>query len=149
MPWTFRHPEKEWGLFLDDIREVLGTPSSNVAYTAAEGVFGAFRRRLTVAQALAFAQGLPAVPRALFVQGWEPAEPLPWAGAETYLAEARALRADHNFISENAVEAVSYALHRALRPEVLGRALARIGPEAEAFWRLTGYSDTALAPGIR
>ncbi|APZ51990.1 DUF2267 domain-containing protein [Salipiger abyssi] len=149
MPWTYRHPEKEWRLFLDDIREVMGTPSSNVAYTAAEGVFGAFRSRLDVVQALGFAQVLPAVPRALFVQGWEPAPPVPWADRRTYLAEAKALRADHNFIADTAVEAVSYALNRALRPDVLAKALARIGPEAEAFWRLTGYSEADLTPGIR
>ncbi|WP_254919214.1 DUF2267 domain-containing protein [Oceanicola sp. 22II-s10i] len=149
MPWTFRHPGKEWTAFLDDIREIMDTPSSNVAYTAAEGVFAAFRARLSIQTALDFAQVLPSVPRALFVQGWRVADPLPWAGPDDYLAEVRALRADHNFVSDNAVEAVSYALHRALRPGDLDRALARIGPEAQAFWRLEGYAPEDLAPGIR
>lgn len=149
MPWTYRHPGKEWSAFLDDIRAVMGTPSANVAYTAAEGVFRAFRARLSVQQALDFAQVLPSVPRALFVQNWVAAEPVPWAGPADYLAEVRALRAAHNFVSDNAVEAVSYALHRTLRPGALDQALARIGPEAQAFWRLEGYDPAELAPGIR
>lgn len=144
MPWTYRHPATEWALFLSDIREVMGTPSDNVAYTTAEGVFAAFRARLTVAQIAAFAQLLPAIPRALFVQNWQPAPPRPWADGATYVAEACALRADHNFATERALEAVSYALHRAIGAEVLMRALDRIGPEARAFWALEGYEPGAV-----
>lgn len=149
MPWTFRHAGREWDGFLEDVREVMGTPSANVAYTAVEGVFGAFRRRLSTAQALDFAQILPAVPRALFVQGLRPADPLPWADSATYLAEARALRRAHNFANDRAVEAVSFALHRAVGPAVLARCLERLGPGAEAFWRLEGYAAADLAPRFR
>jgi uncharacterized protein (DUF2267 family) len=144
MPWTYRHPAQEWERFLADIREVMGTPSENVAYTTAEGVFGAFRARLTVEQTAGFAQVLPAVPRALFIQGWQPAPPRPWADTATYVAEARALRADHNFATERALEAVSYALHRAIGADMLMHALDRIGPEARAFWALEGYAPGAL-----
>lgn len=149
MPWTYRHPDTEWQGFLDDIREVLGTPSSNVAYTAADGVFRAFRRRLTVDEALAFAQVLPAVARALFVQDFVPEPPAPWAGPETYVAEALALRRDHNFAGPRCLEAVSYAVHRMTGPDRLERALRAIGPEAEAFWRLEGYSPDQLAVRFR
>ncbi|MDJ0821711.1 MAG: DUF2267 domain-containing protein [Paracoccaceae bacterium] len=149
MPWTYRHPQKEWQAFLADVREVLGSPSDNVAYTTTEGVFRAFRRRLTPAQAIAFAQVLPAVPRALFVQDWDLAAPVPWADDATLLNEVRSLRRDHNFASERAVEAVSYALHRAVRIDDLHRTLDRIGPEARTFWHLKGYQRQDLEPGMR
>jgi uncharacterized protein (DUF2267 family) len=145
MPWTYRHGEKEWHRFLGDIREVMGTPSDNVAYTTAEGAFRAFRARLTVEEMARFAQVLPAMPRALFFEGWHPAPPLPWADAAAYLAEIRALRADHNFATDRALEAVSVALNRAVGPERLARALAEIGPEAGAFWALDGYPPENLA----
>jgi uncharacterized protein (DUF2267 family) len=144
MPWTYRHADREWAHFLVDIREVLGTPSDNVAYTTAEGILAAFRARLTVEQVAAFAQILPAIPRALFVQGWQPAPPRPWADPATYVAEARALRPHHNFATDQALEAVSVALHRAIGPEALAHALDRIGPEAQAFWALDGYDPATL-----
>lgn len=145
MPWTYRHPETEWRGFLEDIREILDTPSSNVAYTAAEGVLTAFRHRLTPEEALAFADALPCVIRALFVQGWRMEKPRPWASRDDYAAEARALRRDHNFAGERVVEAVSYGLHRAIGADRLRKALAAIGPEAQAFWELTGHAEDDLA----
>lgn len=146
MPWTYRHASAEWAAFLADVREVAGAATDNVAYTTIEGVFRAFRRRLTPRQAMDFAQILPAVPRALFVQDWDMAAPVPWAGQADYLAEVKALRAAHNFATDKAIEGVSVALHRAVGAERLGRCLARIGPEAEAFWHLDGYPPDRLAP---
>lgn len=149
MPWTYRHGQKEWRGFRDDIREVMGEASDNVAYTAAEGVFRAFRARLTSEQVVAFAQVLPAMPRALFVQGWDMADPVPWAEADTYVAEARAFRGDHNFANEDVLKAVSFALHRVVGPDDLRRALDRIGPEALAFWALADIADDDLRAGFR
>jgi len=144
MPWTYRHAGKEWSRFLGDIREAMGTPSDNVAYTAAEGTLSAFRARLTVEQVAGFAQVLPAIPRALFVQGWQLASPRPWADRASYLAEALSLRKNHNFANDRALEAVSYALHRAVGAEALMRALDGIGPQARAFWELDGYAAEDL-----
>ncbi|MBY4894933.1 DUF2267 domain-containing protein [Rhodobacteraceae bacterium N5(2021)] len=149
MPWTFRHPQREWTAFLDDVADVLGSPSANVAYTATEGVFRAFRRRLTVDQAVAFAQCLPSVPRALFVQDWQLEDPVPWAEAATYIAEAKSLRQTHNFASDQVIEAVSFALHRAVGPEYLHKRLQDIGPEAVAFWHVDGYRPEDLAVRFR
>lgn len=145
MPWTYRHPEKEWRGFLDDIAEVIGTPSSNVAYTAAEGALHAFRARLRPDQVLTFADVLPAVPRSLFLQEWRMEQPRPWADRSTYTDEAHRLRRNHNLAGENVIEAVSFALHRAVGPEPLRKALKEIGSEAQAFWAIDGYSDEELA----
>jgi uncharacterized protein (DUF2267 family) len=145
MPWTYRHGDTEWRRFLQDIREEMGTPSDNVAYTTAEGAFRAFRARLSVDQTAGFAQVLPAMLRALFFERWQPAAPLPWTDAATYLAEMRALRADHNFAKGGALIAVSIALHRAVGPERLTRALDAIGPGARAFWAVEGRAEADLA----
>lgn len=146
MPWTYRHGDIEWRRFLDDIRDVMGTPSDNVAYTTAEGAFRAFRARLTADEAARFAQILPAMPRALFFEGWRPAPPVPWADAATYLSEIRALRAHHNFATGRALEAVAVAVHRAAGPGPLARTLEEIGPEAVAFWSVEGRTAEDLKP---
>ena len=145
MPWTYRHGAAEWRRFLADIRDEMGTPSDNVAYTTAEGTFRAFRARLTVDQMAGFAQVLPAMPRALFFEGWTPGPPAPWACAATYLAEIKALRAEHNLSNDLALIAVAVALNRAVGPERLIRALDLIGPEARAFWAVEGRSASDLA----
>ena len=145
MPWTYRHPETEWRGFLEDIRDILDTPSSNVAYTAAEGVLTAFRRRLTPQEVLEFADTLPSVIRALFLQGWRMEAPLPWAKQSDYIREAKALRRDHNFTGDRVLEAVSFGLHRAVGAVRFRQNLNAIGPEAQSFWALTGYSEEDLA----
>ncbi len=144
MPWTYRHAGREWALFLGDIKDVMGTPSDNVAYTTAEGAFAAFRRRLTPAQVAAFCQIMPALPRALFLQGWSAAPPVSWADRATYLAEVKALRAHHNLSTDLALDAVSVALHRAVGSDALVPALDAIGPEAQDFWAINLPVPVAL-----
>ncbi|WP_246831317.1 DUF2267 domain-containing protein [Pseudotabrizicola formosa] len=77
MPWTYRHATREWQAFLADVRAEMGLVSDNMAFTAVEGVLRAFRDRLTVQEALDFAQVLPSVLRAIFVAQWQVAPPLP------------------------------------------------------------------------
>lgn len=122
----------------------MDTPSSNVAYTTAEAVLTSFRSRLDPDQVFCFADALPAVIRALFLQGYRLSDAQPWADAKDYQAEALGLRQDHNFAKENAVQAVSFALHRALGGSTLERELDRIGPKARAFWRIDGHDAKDL-----
>lgn len=146
MPWTYRHAGKEWARFLSDIREEMGTPSDNVAYTTAQGVFRAFRDRLTTPQIAQFSTLLPAIPRALFLEGWKPADPRPWADSATYLAEAQSLRRNHNLTNEDGLIAVAIALHRCVGTEPLRRTLTEIGPEALAFWQVEALDPAHLTP---
>ncbi|WP_085525325.1 DUF2267 domain-containing protein [Maritimibacter sp. HL-12] len=137
MPWAYRHASKDWKAFLADAKDGLGLESDNMAYTAVQGVLVAFRRRLTPREVMAFADVLPAVLRALFVAGWNPDEaPAPWAARPALEAEARAFRLHHNLTPDAPIAAVARSLRRALRQPDLDRVLARIGPEAQAFWQV-------------
>lgn len=149
MPWAYRHATKDWQAFLADAREQLGLSSDNMAYTAIEGVLVTFRARLAPAEVIAFAELLPAVLRALFVTGWDPEAPsLPWEERTALEAEAKAFRRHHNLTPDAPIEPVAIALRRAVRQIDLDRLLARIGPEAEAFWRVTSLPPEALARPI-
>ena len=100
-----------------------------------EGVLRTFRRRLTVTEALAFADVLPPLARALFVSSWDVREPLrPFGPAAELTAEVKALRRDHNFSPDNAIEAVAIALRRHLDEAALDQLLARLPPGAAEFW---------------
>jgi uncharacterized protein (DUF2267 family) len=134
MPWTYIHASAEWQRFLDVAKDEMFLESSNAAYTAIQGVLLTFRRRLTIDQALRFADALPSIPRAIFVTSWHPAAPAPWGSRDEQTAEAQALRTHHNLTPPNCIEATAVALRAVVRPDEIDPVLAAIGPGAEAFW---------------
>ncbi len=134
MPHAYRTASKDWQAFLADAKDRMGLASDNMTYTAVDGVLQTFRRRLSVEQALAFADILPAVLRALFVYRWRPGPCEPWADRASLAAEAQAVRKDHNLTPDSCIEDTAWALRRAVRQIDLDRVLAGIGPEAQAFW---------------
>lgn len=137
MPWTYRHASQEWRALLDDVKERANLSSDNMAYTAIEGVFRTFRRRLSAEQAIAFAQVLPAVPRAVFVQDWNVAAPaVPFTDRATMTREAQSLRKDHNLTPDNAIEAVALALWRQVDHRAFKRCIEALPEGAVAFWNV-------------
>lgn len=149
MPWTYRHASREWAAFLGDARERMGLSSDNMAYTAIDGVFQVFRRRLTAEEGLRFAALLPSVPRAIFVAGWDVSLPPVAFGTRAEMTrEAQAVRPNHNLTPENAIEAVAYALRRSVRADELERVLATLPDGATAFWALDGVDPSELGPRI-
>ncbi|RAP40878.1 hypothetical protein BYZ73_12965 [Rhodovulum viride] len=149
MPWTYRHASREFRAFLDDARDRMNLTSDNMAYTAVDGVFQVFRRRLTAQAGLDFASVLPSVPRAIFVAGWDvTTPPLPFADRAALTAEAKALRPHHNLTPDNAIEATAWALRRATDARELEDVLSRLPPEARAFWHVEVDDPSELAPRI-
>lgn len=149
-PWTYRHASREYRAFLDDLKARMNLESDNMAYTALDGVFQVFRRRVTAAQGLRLAEVLPSVPRAIFVAGWQPEEPpAPWAPRGALVAEARGLRPDHNLTPDTCIESVAWALRRAIRGADWDRVMAQLPPEARAFWEIEVADPRELEPGIR
>ncbi|MEO1952329.1 MAG: DUF2267 domain-containing protein [Thioclava sp.] len=149
MPWTYRHAQKEFTSFLADARDRMGLDSDNMSYTAVEGVFVTFRARLRPVEAIAFADCLPAVLRAIFLYHWDVmATPRPFGSRTEMTREAQALRPHHNLTPDNAIEAAAFALWRHVNHRDFEATLARIGPDAEAFWRPEVTDPAQIAPRI-
>ncbi|TNF16177.1 MAG: DUF2267 domain-containing protein [Rhodobacteraceae bacterium] len=149
MLWTYRHAQKEFASFLSDARERMGLDSDNMTYTAVGGVFVTFRARLRPPEAIAFADCLPSVLRAIFVFNWDvEATPRPFVSRSEMTREAQSLRPHHNLTPDNAIEATAFALWRHVDHRAFKVALARIGPEAEAFWRPEIVDPAEIAPRI-
>jgi uncharacterized protein (DUF2267 family) len=149
-PWTYRHASQEYRAFLDDVKERMDLVSDNMAYTAVDGVFQTFRRRLTAAEGLAFASVLPSVPRAIFVAGWQPEEPpAPWVDRASLVSEAQAVRVNHNLTPDTCIEATSWALQRAIRAPDWAQAMARLPEEAQAYWAIEMADRRELQGQIR
>ena len=143
MPWTYRHASREFEAFLADARDRMDLVSNNMTYTAVDGVFQVFRRRLTAQQGLDFANTLPAVLRAIFVHDWDvSSRPVPFTDRASLTREAQALRRHHNLTPDNAIEATAWAVRRCVDQTAFDRVLADIGPQAQAFWHVT-VSDPA------
>ena len=137
MPSTYQRATEEWRAFLEDVKGRMDLVSDNMAYTAADGVFQVFRRRLTAQQGLDFASVLPAVPRAIFVKDWDvTATPVPFAYRQVMTREAQELRRHHNLTPDNAIEATAWAVRRCTDPLALERVLATLPQEARDFWRV-------------
>lgn len=123
--------------FLIDAREISGLTSTHQAYTMVEGVLRAFRRRLKVRDAVAFADVLPPLLRAIFVADWDVDEPtLPFEDRAVMTREAQSLRRDHNFAPDTAIRDVATALRRHVDEDAFDRVLARLPEGATDFWRV-------------
>lgn len=135
MPWTYRHASKEWRAILDDLRDRMDLTSDNMAYTAMDGVLQVFRRRLTAQQGLNFASVLPAIPRAVFVAGWQiDVPPLPFVDRATLVREVKKVR--QNLTPDNAIEATAWSLRRYTNKADLEHALATLPGGAVEFWHV-------------
>lgn len=149
-PWTYRHASQEYRAFLDDLRDRMNLVSDNSAYTAVDGVFQVFRRRLTAVQGLGFATYLPSIPRAIFVAGWRPeTAPPPFADRATMTREAQLVRQNHNLTPDNCIEATAWAVRRAILPRDFAFALAELPPEGRWFWDVDVTDPAELEPGFR
>ena len=149
MPWTYRHASKEWRAILDDLKDRMDLTSDNSAYTAMDGVLQVFRARLTAQQGLNFASVLPAIPRAVFVAGWQiHLPPLPFSDRATLVQEVKKVRQNQNLTPDNAIEATAWSLRRYTNKADLERVLATLPEGAVAFWHVDVSDPREIEPRI-
>lgn len=135
MPMEYRQASRDFDAFMTDLRDISMLQTTHQAYTMLQGVLQVFRRRLTVREALGFADALPPVLRAIFVSDWDVDEPLrPFLSREEMSREARELRPDHNFSTDTAIADVAAALRRHVDGPAFERTLEQLPPSARAFW---------------
>ena len=137
VPSEYARASERFYKYLVDARDTAGLWSTHVTYTMTQGVFQAFRRRLSTKDAIAFANVLPIGLRALFVTDWDTEEPRkPFEDRETMIREVQLLRAEHNFSTETAIRDVAIALRRHVDEEAFDRLLAMLPEGAIEFWRV-------------
>jgi uncharacterized protein (DUF2267 family) len=135
VPPEYRRASIDFEQFLLDAREAANLTTTNQTYTMVQGVLQAFRRRLTISEAIHFAGVLPPVLRAIFVADWDVDEPRRNFGDRAEIVrEVQSLRADHNFAPDTAVEAVALALRKNIDQTKLDRALNALPSAARDFW---------------
>lgn len=135
MPMEYRQASRDFDAFMEDLRDTSMLQTTHQCYTMLQGVFQVFRRRLTTKQALAFADTLPPVLRALFVSDWDVEEPrLPFGTLPEMTREVKALRPDHNFSTDTAITDVAAVMRRHVDLPAFEAVLAELPPGAKQFW---------------
>jgi uncharacterized protein (DUF2267 family) len=101
-----------------------------------QGVLQVFRRRLGLKGAIRFANVLPPILRAIFVDDWDTNEPqLPFDDRQLMTREVQALRKDHNFSPATCIRDVAAALRRHVDAAAFAHVLETLPPGASDFWR--------------
>ncbi|MBX9468353.1 MAG: DUF2267 domain-containing protein [Rhizobium sp.] len=141
MPLEYRQASADFDAFMKDLVTTSMLTSSHQAYTMLQAVLQVFRDRLTVAQAIDFANVLPPVLRAIFVSDWDvEAPPKPFVGRNELMKEVRAFRHDHNLSTDTAIEEVTATIRRHVDPATFERVLRTLPEKAGDFWSVGSMS---------
>ena len=147
LPFEYQNPTLQFERFMVDARDCAGLPTTNMAWNMVVGVLHAFRRRLTVNQALSFAAVLPPMIRALFVEDWNPEQAVvPFGEPADWLTDVRSVRPMHNFSPPDAVSSVATAIRRHVDANALERVLELMPVEASRYWQPKAPPSAEFAP---
>jgi uncharacterized protein (DUF2267 family) len=135
VPLEYEFASQDFTQFLRDARVASDLTSPHQTYTMVQGVLQAFRRRLSVKDALSFANVLPPVVRAVFVADWDVDEPRrPFGDRAAMTREVQALRANHNVAPDTSIQDVARALRKHVDQAAFDRVLATLLEGASQFW---------------
>ncbi len=135
LPFEYQNASLQFDQFMVDARDLADLATTNMAWNMVIGVLHTFRRRLPVQQALWFADALPPVLRALFVEHWDTTQPIAEFGSpQAMIEEVRSVRRQHNFSPDHAIEPVAAAVRKHVDPQAFEQTLNRLPAPARAYW---------------
>jgi len=123
--------------YLQTLRDIALFTDCQPPYTITQAVFQVFRRRLSLPDAIRFAQVLPVGLRALFVADWNPDEPTRAFGSrEEMTRELLELRPKHNYSGDTSIRDVARALRLHVDEAALDSLLGRLPSGSVEFWAI-------------
>lgn len=135
MPLEYALASSDFEAFMTYFMQEANLPTHRRAYHSIRAVLHVFRSHLTTADALKFANVLPPVLRAIFVEDWNPSDdPSPFPGLDNLLLEVKAERRDHNLAHESVLGDAARSLRRHVDEKAFDRVLKRLPEGAARFW---------------
>ena len=135
MPMEYARASHEFEAFMTDFMTAADLPTHHRAYHCIRAVLHVFRSHLEIAGALAFAQVLPPVLRAIYAEDWVPnMHPAPFPNRAALFLEVKSIRKDHNLAPDSVISDAAAALRRHVDTVALDRVLAGLPPSAREFW---------------
>ena len=136
MPQDYFHASRDFEVFMEELKRISLLQTTHQCYTMVEAVFHALRGHMSPREALAFADHLPPVLRAIFVSDWDVDAPVrPMTDREGLQREILALRHNHNLSTPSALEDVGAALRQTMDARAFSRMLDALPPYLAGFWR--------------
>lgn len=134
-PAEYQRATDDFYDYLQTLRDIALFTDSQPPYTITQAAFQVFRRRLSLADAIRFAQVLPVGLRALFVTDWDPDEPRRPFGTQAEMTrELCELRPEHNFSEAKSLDDVARALRLHVDVAAFDALLAELPAGATEFW---------------
>ncbi len=135
VPNEYRQVSVDFQDFLAEVAVEADLTTSHQAYTTLQGVLLAFRKRLTLEEAIQFVQVLPPLLRALFVVKWEPSAPKQEVvDRSVWSRDVQELRLNHNISPSSAIFNVATVLRRHVDANDFEACLTRLPSFAREFW---------------
>ena len=137
IPSAYRSTTQDFEKFLKDLLAISSLATSNQCYTQTRSVFLVFRSHVEPQVALDFANALPPVLRAIFIEDWNLASPVtPMPGKSELLAEVKSVREAHNLSTDTAIAEVALALRQNMNELDYGLMLKNLPAEAAMYWKV-------------
>jgi len=137
IPSAYRRATQGFEKFLEDLLTISSLATSHQCFTQTRAVFLVFRSHVEPQVALDFANALPPVLRAIFIEDWNLASPVtPMPGKEKLLAEVKAIREAHNFSTDTAIAEVAVALRQNMNESDYDLMLKSLPSEAATYWKV-------------
>ena len=135
IPMEYQHASDDFERFLAEARERADLTTRNQTWTMIDAVLRVFRRRLTIAEGLCFAEVLPPLLRAMFVVDRDTAAaPAPFATREAMTAEVQAVRGHHDFAPATAIADVAATLRAHVDAAAFEAVFATLPEGARDYW---------------
>lgn len=136
VPQEYWTATRDFERFMADLKDISLLTTHNQCYHMTRAVLHVFRAHLSVADALAFAEALPPVLRAIFVEGWVAnGEVAPFPDRDQLMVEVMSIRRDHNVSTPTAIGDVAAALLRHVDRQRFDAVLSQLSPAAAEFWQ--------------
>lgn len=136
MPQDYFHASRDFERFMEALKRISLLQTTHQCYTMIEAVFYALRSHMDLREALAFADRLPPVLRAIFVSHWDVDAPTrPMTDRASLQGEILALRHNHNLSTPTALEDVGAALRDTMDPADFDRLIVALPEGLAQFWR--------------
>ncbi len=140
-PTEYSSASADFDRFLDAVKLNAMLQTRHQAWQVARAVLLVFRDHLSARDALRFADALPPLLRALFVEGLDPAQQAhPFPPRDDLNAEVAAVRRDHNFVTPTSIGEVAAAFWPAVDRLRIEAVLDSLDPAARAYWSLPAGS---------
>lgn len=135
MPMEYWNASKEFEAFLGEVRDKGLLQTHHQAYHTTRAVLHVFRSHLSVKDALVFANVLPPVIRAIFVEDWDAEAPTSdFPDRRALVAEVRQIRRDHNLAPDSAISDVAHVLREHVETRIFDAVLSKLPERAREFW---------------